>query len=80
MKLNNHQRNFLIYIRDELACLGWEATIKDILYDDEYQLMDMYMVVDDFRKLRDSKSSGVIRGSYGDDLSKFGKPTKYLKG
>lgn len=79
-QLSNKQRKFLEYLRDDLYSLGWDSTIDSILIDDEYEVDDVYCIIEDFRKLRDSKTSGAVHGAYGDDLRGFGKPTKYLKG
>lgn len=71
--LTNKQRKFLEYVRDSHDSLGWGTTIHIILSADAYDVGapgsgDPMDVVDAFE--------GLLAGNN----SKYGKPTKYLKG
>jgi len=74
-KLNKEQREFLEYVRDKHASLGWGYTIDIILGSGSYDINDYNSDYCPSYIIRDFK--GLLNGV---DEQKYGKPTKYLKG
>lgn len=69
--LNEEQRKFLEYLRDNHKSLGWGDTIKTMLEHDRYQPSTVNHIIHTFNLIK----SG--RDEYREHI--FGKPTKYLK-
>jgi hypothetical protein len=68
--LNNKQRKFLEYIRDNHRCVGWNVTVTVILQTGKYDVHSMSAVLADWDLL--------CRGSIDSRLG-YGTPIKYLK-
>ena len=69
-KLNKQQRKFLEYLRDNHNCLGYCATIPDMLESGEYDNTSIIIhdIVKKFQLLRDNETHQYV----------YSKPTKYL--
>ena len=68
--LNNKQRKFLEYIRDNHRCVGWNVTVPVILQTGKYDVHSMSAVLADW----DLLCGGSIDLRLG-----YGTPIKYLK-
>lgn len=69
-KLNDAQIKFLMYIRDNHRCLGWDSTIPDILRTGEYRTWQMGDILLKWRDMCDGSTHAHLI---------FGTPKKYLK-
>lgn len=67
--LNDEQRKFLEYIRDNHKCIGWNVCVPETLQEGYYSKHSMSAVIADWYLLcRNTTNQSV-----------YGTPTKYLK-
>ena len=74
--LNNKQRKFLEYLRDEYGCLGWTTTIPTILQHNKYYEYQINDVLYDWELY---KKGDVAELRFGFNYDECKPPTKYLK-
>lgn len=76
--LNEVQRKFLEYLRDNHQSLGFSVTLPEILQDDKYEYYRFEKIVEDWRYFIKENFDKMTHGAY---IKKYNttKPFNYLK-
>jgi hypothetical protein len=74
--LNDKQRKFLEYLRDEQDCLGWTSSIPEILQLNKYYKELIDDILDDWELY---KKGNIKELRHGFNYDQCKPPTKYLK-